>query len=45
MSSIMESGGDKVIITTPRLVLRGAREDDAEPLYEVLSDPEVMKYW
>jgi RimJ/RimL family protein N-acetyltransferase len=45
MSSVVVADGDKVTITTSRLVLRGAREEDVESLYEVFSHPEVMKYW
>ena len=33
------------IITTPRLVLRWVSEDDVDSLYEVFSDPQVMRYW
>jgi [ribosomal protein S5]-alanine N-acetyltransferase len=33
------------VITTPRLVLRWISEDDVDGLYEVFSDPEVMRYW
>jgi [ribosomal protein S5]-alanine N-acetyltransferase len=33
------------IITTPRLVLRWISEDDVDGLYEVFSDPQVMRYW
>lgn len=32
-------------LTTARLVLRQIREDDAEALFPVLSDPEVMTWW
>jgi RimJ/RimL family protein N-acetyltransferase len=35
----------RVEISTPRLLLRGAREDDVAGLYEAFSDPEVMRYW
>jgi ribosomal-protein-alanine N-acetyltransferase len=45
MSSKVVPDGNKVIITTSRLVLRGAREEDVESLYEVFSHPKVMKYW
>jgi RimJ/RimL family protein N-acetyltransferase len=37
--------GSKVEISTQRLVLRQAKEEDAEALYEVLHDPIVMQYW
>lgn len=33
------------IITTPRLVLRWISEDDIESLYEIFSNPRVMRYW
>jgi RimJ/RimL family protein N-acetyltransferase len=33
------------IITTPRVVLRWISEDDIDGLYEVFSDPQVMRYW
>jgi len=33
------------VITTPRLVLRWIYEDDIDGLYEVFSDPQVMRYW
>ena len=32
-------------LTTDRLVLRQIRADDAEALFPVLSDPEVMTWW
>lgn len=32
-------------LTTARLVLRQLREDDADALFPVLSDPEVMIWW
>ncbi|MBU1462796.1 MAG: GNAT family N-acetyltransferase [Alphaproteobacteria bacterium] len=32
-------------LTTPRLVLRQIRADDAAALFPVLSDPEVMTWW
>jgi RimJ/RimL family protein N-acetyltransferase len=32
-------------ITTPRLIMRWASEDDVDALYEVFSDPRVMRYW
>jgi [ribosomal protein S5]-alanine N-acetyltransferase len=32
-------------ITTPRLVLRWASEDDVDAIYDVFSDPQVMRYW
>lgn len=33
------------IIATPRLVLRWIYEDDVDSLYEIFSDPQVMRYW
>jgi [ribosomal protein S5]-alanine N-acetyltransferase len=33
------------LITTPRLVLRWISEDDIDSLYEIFSDPQVMRYW
>src|SRR5688572_14087152 len=33
------------IITTPRLIMRWISEDDIEALYDVFSDPRVMRYW
>ena len=33
------------IITTERLVLRWVSENDIDSLYEVFSDPQVMRYW
>jgi hypothetical protein len=35
----------KVTISTPRLFLRTAIEDDVSGLHEAFSDPEVMRYW
>lgn len=32
-------------IKTQRLLLRGAQESDLEPLHEIFSDEEVMRYW
>lgn len=32
-------------ILTPRLTLRRARMEDAEPLFEVFCDPTAMRYW
>ena len=34
----------KVIIETPRLLLREFHLSDAEKMYELNSDPEVIKY-
>lgn len=39
----LESG--QVEISTPRLLLRSAREDDVQDLHEAFSDAEVMRYW
>ena len=33
------------VITTSRVVLRWISEDDIDALYEVFSDPQVMRYW
>ena len=33
------------IITTPRLILRWISEDDIDSLYEIFSNPQVMRYW
>ena len=33
------------VITSERVVLRWISEDDIDGLYEVFSDPQVMRYW
>ena len=33
------------IITTPRVLLRWISEDDIDSLYEIFSNPQVMRYW
>ena len=33
------------VITTPRLILRWISADDVDSLYEIFSDPQVMRYW
>jgi RimJ/RimL family protein N-acetyltransferase len=33
------------VITTSRIILRWISEDDIDGLYEVFSNPEVMRYW
>jgi len=33
------------IITAPRVVLRWISEDDIDGLYEIFSNPQVMRYW
>lgn len=33
------------VITTPRLVMRWISEDDVDALFDVFSDPKVMRYW
>src|SRR5262245_14940411 len=33
------------IITTPRVVLRWISEADVDSLYDIFSDPQVMRYW
>ena len=32
-------------LTTDRLVLRAAQEDDLAPLFRIYSDPRAMRYW
>ncbi|KMW56663.1 acetyltransferase, GNAT family [Candidatus Rhodobacter oscarellae] len=32
-------------LTTKRLVLRAAREEDLAPLFAIFSDPRAMRYW
>ena len=44
MATSDESNG-KIVLKTPRLLLRAARPEDAVALYEAFSDPEVMRYW
>ena len=36
---------DSLSLATERLTLRPLREDDAEALYTMFSDPQVMRYW
>ncbi|MDF2626767.1 MAG: putative N-acetyltransferase [Symbiobacteriaceae bacterium] len=36
---------DQVTLRTARLVLRPLREDDASDLFEIFSDPAVMRFW
>jgi [ribosomal protein S5]-alanine N-acetyltransferase len=36
---------DQIRLPTERLVLRPLREDDAQPLFALFSDPVVMRYW
>jgi RimJ/RimL family protein N-acetyltransferase len=33
------------VITTERVVLRWISEDDIDGLYDIFSDPQVMRYW
>jgi RimJ/RimL family protein N-acetyltransferase len=33
------------VITTPRVVLRWISENDIDGLYEIFSDPQVVRYW
>lgn len=33
------------LITAPRVVLRWISEDDSDGLYEIFSNPQVMRYW
>ncbi|KAF7189373.1 putative N-acetyltransferase p20 [Pseudocercospora fuligena] len=35
----------QTMIESPRLILRAAQPEDAEPLHEAFSDPKVMRYW
>ena len=35
----------EIPIQTPRLLLRPLRAEDADPLFQIFSDPEVMRYW
>lgn len=35
----------KLTLLTERLTLRPLRVDDAEALYAMFSDPQVMRYW
>jgi RimJ/RimL family protein N-acetyltransferase len=32
-------------LESPRLLLRSIRDDDADAIYAVFSDPQVMRYW
>lgn len=36
---------DQLKLTTARLLLRPLQPSDAEPLFAILSDPRVMRYW
>jgi len=36
---------DQLTLTTERLLLRPFRSSDAEALFRIFSDPEVMRYW
>jgi hypothetical protein len=45
MASHIEHIDGKVQISTARLLLRPAEENDAESLYDILGDPKVMVYW
>jgi RimJ/RimL family protein N-acetyltransferase len=40
----VDCGHIKVVLETPRLALRQFTEDDVENLFELNSDPEVMRY-
>ena len=37
--------GGKLHINTERLLLRPAKQEDAEALHEIFHDPTVMLYW
>ena len=41
----MEPGFGGLPIRTTRLVLRPPERDDAQALFSIFSDPEVMRYW
>lgn len=34
-----------MILTTPRLTLRPARQDDLAPMHRVFTQPQAMRYW
>jgi ribosomal-protein-alanine N-acetyltransferase len=36
---------EPVTLSTPRLLLRPLREDDANALFAMYSDPQLMRYW
>src|SRR4030067_768913 len=36
---------DQLRLTTARLILRPFQSSDAEPLFAILSEPKVMRYW
>lgn len=35
----------KVEISTTRLLMRAAQDDDSTAVHDAFSDPEVMQYW
>ena len=39
------AGNNMVELHTPRLLLRGAQDGDADYLHSAFADPEVMRYW
>jgi len=45
MAQISHLPSGQIIISTKRLLLRGALESDVESMFRVLRDPEVMRYW
>lgn len=45
MAEINRVEAGNVEISTPRLLLRGAKAGDGDGLHEAFRDPEVMKYW
>ena len=36
---------DQLSLQTPRLLLRPLRAEDAQGLFDIFSDAEVMRYW
>jgi ribosomal-protein-alanine N-acetyltransferase len=36
---------DQLVLATPRLRLRPLKPSDAEPMFRIFSDPDVMRYW
>jgi RimJ/RimL family protein N-acetyltransferase len=43
--SVLSLPDGTVTLETPRLLLRAARDSDAEALHLCFSDPGVMRYW
>jgi RimJ/RimL family protein N-acetyltransferase len=42
---ITQVANGRVEITTDRMILRTATQQDVASLHEAFSDPEVMRYW